>query len=68
MVFLLTMQALWRGLNTYTSVLEEEEEEVEGLLLSARQPGGHAIVHILGLASQPPLMTPADSQCPGKAQ
>ena len=54
------------SLNTYTSVLEEVE--VEGLLLSVRQPGGHAIVHILGLASQPPLMTPAGSQWPGKAQ
>ena len=33
---------------------------MEGLLLSASPAGGHAIVHILVLASHPALMTPAD--------
>ena len=40
---------------------EEEEEEVEGLLLLASQAGGHAIVHILVLASPSQLSSSHDS-------
>ena len=39
----------------------EEEEEVEGLLLSVSPAGGHAIVHILVLASPPQLSSSHDS-------
>ena len=41
-------------------LLEDEEEGGRVIITSASQAGGHAIVHILVLASQRALMTPAD--------